>query len=164
MGRLVALGAAIAAAFALGGWAVAASLPLFSPPSQITEFGYITSVTAKGKAYQLTFDPALWLEGQTANIAAAQDGVVKPGEAVPNDYYIRNPDRRLLTYKLPATAHVTVLAQLKTTKISVAYLAKLLAGKGGCGSRFALRPPCRNGFWLRYSIDTVKSLDQQYQP
>src|SRR4029077_17935318 len=109
-------------------------------------------------------DPALWLEGQTANIAAAQDGFVKPGEAVPNDYYIRNPDHKLLTYKLPATAHVTILVQLRTTKISVAYLAKLLAGKSACGTRFELRPPCRLGFWLRYSIDTVRSLDQQYQP
>jgi hypothetical protein len=97
-------------------------------------------------------------------VAAAEDGVVKPGEAVPNDYYIRNPDHKLLTYKLPANAHVTVLVQLRTTRISVAYLAKLLAGKNGCGTRFALRPPCRLGFWLRYSVDTVKALDQQYQP
>jgi hypothetical protein len=154
---------AVAAAGALAGWAVA-SLPLFSPPSQITEYGYVQSITPKGNAYVLRFDPALWLEGETANAAAVVAGEIKPGESVPNDYFILNPDHQLLTYKLPANAHVTVLVYLKTTKVSVAYLAKLLKGKSGCGTKFELTPPCRNGFWLRYSIDTVKALDQQYQP
>lgn len=163
MRRAIVLVGALVAAAAVAGLSVA-SLPLFSPPKEITQYGYIVSVTPKGSAYTLRFDPALWLEGQTANVAAAEDGAVKPGEAVPNDYWIRNGDQKLLTYKLPANAHVTVLVQLKTTKISVAYLAKLLAGKSGCGTRFELRPPCRNGFWLRYSVDTVKALDQQYQP
>jgi hypothetical protein len=153
--------AVLAVAGALAAWAVA-SLPLFSPPRQITEFGYVRSVTPKGSGYLLRFDPALWLEGETANAAAAADGVVKPGEAVPNDYYIRNPDHKLLTYELPADARVTVLVNLGTTKTSVPRLARLLKSKSGCGTRY--QPPCRLGFWLRYSVDTVKSLDQQYQP
>ena len=163
MRRPLFLGISLAAAAAFAGLAIAA-LPLYSPPKELTEYGYVTSITAKGKAYVVRFDPALWLEGETANVAAAEDGAVRPGEPVPNDYWIRNPDHRLLTYKLPANAHVTVLVQQQTTKISVAYLARLLKTAKGCGGRFVLNPPCRNGFWLRYSIDTVKSLDQQYQP
>ena len=153
--------AALAVAGAAAAWALA-SLPLFSPPSQITEFGYVQSITPKGSGYLLRFDPALWLEGETANVAAAEDGVIRPGQPVPNDYYIRNLDHKLLTYKLPANTHVTVLASLGTTKISVAYLAKLLR-TSNCG-RFHVRANCRLGFWLRYQIDTVKALDQQYQP
>ncbi len=76
----------------LAGWALAGSLPLFSPPSQIDSFGYVASVTPKGNGYLLRFDPAVWLEGETATVAAIEDGEIKPGEAVANDYYIRNPE------------------------------------------------------------------------
>ncbi len=164
MKRWVVLGAALVAAAAFCGWAIA-SLPLFSPPKQITQYGYVASVTQKGREYVLRFDPALWLEGQTANVAAAEDGAVKPGEAVPNDYWIRNADHKLLTYELPAGTHVTILVNLQTTRVTVAKLAQLLTSKAAKGcSPYALRLPCLLGFWLRYSIDTVKALDQQYQP
>ena len=43
-------------------------------------------MTPKGRAYTLRFDPSLWLEGQTANVAAAGDGEIKAGQGVPNDY------------------------------------------------------------------------------
>jgi hypothetical protein len=163
MRRAGILAAALAAAAAATGLAVA-SLPLFSPPKVLTQFGYIASITPKGRAYTLRFDPALWLEGRTANVAAAEDGAINPGEAVPNDYWIRNPDHALLTYKLPANAHVTILVNLQTTKVSVATLARLLKTVRGCGTKYQLHLPCRLGFWLGYSIDTVRSLDQQYQP
>jgi hypothetical protein len=136
---------------------------LYSPPRQITEYGYVTSITPVGRNYELRFDPALWLQGETANRAAREDGVIQPGETVSNDYYIRNPEHKLLTYKLPTGVHVTVLDSLKTTEVSVSGLARLLKTSKPCG-RFAVRPPCRLGFWLRYSVDTVRSLDQQYQP
>jgi hypothetical protein len=165
MKRLLLLAAAVAVAGSFCGWAIA-SLPLFSPPKQLVQFGYVASVTQKGRDYVLRFDPALWLTGETANVAAAEDGAIRPGEPVPNDYWIRNPDHRLLTYKLPAGAHVTILRSLETTKVSVATLARLLKTKprNACAGRYQLHPPCRLGFWMRYSIDTVKALDQQYQP
>jgi hypothetical protein len=168
--RPIVLGVTLAAAAVLAGLAVA-SLRLYSHPAELTQFGYVTSVAPKGSAgsnggaYTLRVDPALWLEGQTANVAAAEDGVVKPGEPVPNDYYIRNPDHKLLTFKLPATAHVTVLVNLQTTKVTVAKLAQLLKAKTryAC-TPYQLRLPCRLGFWLSYRIDTVTALNQQYQP
>jgi hypothetical protein len=163
MRRVAVLAAALAAAAALAGWAVA-SMQLFSPPTQITVFGYVSSITPKGKGYLLRFDPALWLEGVTASYAAADDGQGNPGQPVPNDYYIRNPDHKLLTFKLPANAHVTILVNLQTRKSSVSQLASLLKGKNGCGTKYQLRAPCRLGFWLRYRIDTVQALDQQFQP
>jgi hypothetical protein len=164
MRRAVVIVATLAVAGSVAGWAVA-SLPLFSPPKEITQFGYVTSVTPKGKSYVIRFDPALWLEGETANVAAAEDGAIKPGESVPNDYWIRNPDHKLLTYELPASTHVTILVNVRTTKVTVARLAQLLKAKPkSCGTPYLLRLPCRLGFWLRYSVDTVKSLDQQYQP
>jgi hypothetical protein len=161
--RVAVLVAAVALAGGLAGWAVA-SMPLFSPPTTITVFGYVSSITPKGSGYLVKFDPALWLEGVTASYAAADDGHGNPGQPVPNDYYIRNPDHKLLTFKLPASAHVTVLVNLQTTKSSVKQLASLLKGKNGCGTKYQLRSPCRLGFWLRYRIDTVQALNQQFQP
>ena len=38
------------------------------------------------------FDRAEFLTGAAAQRAAEADGVVEPGEPVPNDYYIRDPD------------------------------------------------------------------------
>jgi hypothetical protein len=165
MRRAVVLGAALAGVAALAGLGIAATvgLPLFSPPRQIVQYGYVSSVTQKGRDYRLRFDPAFFLTGLTATVAAIEDGEIKPGEALPNDYHIRNPEHSLLTYKLPAKVYVTVLRDLGTTKISVAYLTKLLRGSKPCG-HFQLRAPCRLGFWLQANGDTVKSLNQQYQP
>jgi hypothetical protein len=157
----------VLAGLVLAGLGPAATLrlPLFSPPGRVDVFGYVTSVTPRGRDYRLRFDPAFFLTGLTATAAAVADGAIGPGQALPNDYYVRNPEHSLLTFRLPADTHVTVLANLMQTKISVAYLRKVLRAKRttSCG-RFELVPPCRLGFWLRYSGDTVLALDQQYQP
>ena len=69
-------------------------------------YGYLRSLVRTGTRYRMRFDPALWLSGQTANRAAIEDGVIPPGETVPNDYYIRNESRKQLTY--------TVLPELRS--------------------------------------------------
>jgi hypothetical protein len=122
-------------------------LPRATPAGQFVLFGHIKSLTRKGAGFELRFDPALWLTGVTASRAKLED---EGSSDVPNDYYIRDPDHRLLTYKVPATAPVTVLARGScTTRTTAAVLA---------------RSHPRAGFWIRVRIDTVRSLDQQYQP
>ena len=74
------------------------------PPGETALFGYIKSLTKKGSSYELRFDPALFLGGETANVAAAEDGAVEPGEPVPNDHYVVDEGHRLLTYRVPADA------------------------------------------------------------
>ncbi len=59
---------------------------------------------------------------------------------------------------------MTILVNLQTTKVTVAQLAQLLRAKGNACTTYQLRLPCRLGFWLTYSIDTVTALNQQYQP
>ena len=132
-------------------------------PREQVEFGYIKSLTAKGDGFQLRFDPALFLTGETANVAAAEDGAVEPGEPVPNDNYVINEGHRLLTYKVSANARVTVLVDSPDGKpISVAQLAQLVAGKNPLPK--PLFEPLQTGFWIRIKIDTVRALDQQYHP
>jgi hypothetical protein len=61
-------------------------------PAGVREFGFIPQVDASART--ISFDRADWLTGAEANRAAEADGVVAPGEGVPNDYYIRNPDKQ----------------------------------------------------------------------
>jgi len=133
------------------------------PPEVRWEYGYIESLTAKGSGYVLRFDPAWLLSGETANVAAAEDGAVEPGQPVPNDNYVVNEGHRLLTYMVPADAKVTVLADSPTgTPITVAQLAELVAGENPLGK--PLFEPITTGFWIEYRIDTVLALEQQYKP
>jgi len=129
-------------------------------PEETVQFGHIESLTRKGSAYELRFDPALLLGGETASVAAAEDGAVAPGEPVPNDNYVVDEGHRLLTYRVPADARVTVLTDSPAgTPITVAELAQIVAG-----DHEPLWEPIDTGFWLRARIDTVRSLDQQYKP
>ena len=129
-------------------------------------FGHIASLTPKDDLYEMRFDPAWFTSGVTANAAAAEDGVVEPGEPVPNDNYRIEEGHRLLTYLVPADAHVTVLtrqgdpANFGATPITVAELAQLVDGQ----SPVELFEPLDSGVWIRVNIDTVCALNQQYQP
>jgi hypothetical protein len=129
-------------------------------PGETVLFGHIKSLTRKGSGYVLRFDPALFLTGETANVAAAEDGAVPPGEPVPNDNYVVDEGHRLFTYLVPSNAKVTVLTKSpESTPITVAELAQIVAG-----NHKPLWEPIDTGFWLRARIDTVRSLDQQYHP
>src|SRR6266511_5970288 len=133
------------------------------PPGEIVEFGYIKSLTRKGSSYEMRFDPAWFLSGLTANVAAAEDGAVEPGQPVPNDNYVVNEGHRLLTYKVAADAHVTVLTEgVSGSSITVDQLAQVVAGKNPFPK--PLFEPIATGFWILVNIDTVRSLDQQYRP
>ena len=85
--RPIVLGTTLAAAAVLAGLAVA-SLRLYSHPAELTEFGYVTSVTPKGSAYTAQVRPGALARGARPPSAAVEAGV-KPA-AVPNDYYIVN--------------------------------------------------------------------------
>ena len=140
---------------------------LASPPRQLEQFGYIRSLVRKQGRFELRFDPAFWLSGTTANRAAVADGVIAPGDTVPNDYYIRNESRRVLTYIVPRTARVTVLtnpgAGPRSTRITVGELAAIVEGRNP-RSRPLYDEGNHLGYWATISNDTVIRLDQQYQP
>lgn len=132
-------------------------------PGEQVQFGYVKSLTRKAGRYELRFDPAWVLSGETANVAAAEDGAVEPGEPVPNDNYLVNEGQRLFTYVVPADARVTVLTKgVSASPVTVAQLAELVSGKNPFPR--PLFEPLTTGFWIRINIDTVRSLDQQYRP
>jgi hypothetical protein len=167
MRRVVCLGAVLVLAAGCGTKTVTQTVTVDSAakrgvgaPSERVEFGYIKSLEPKGADYELTFDPAWFLSGETANKAAAEDGAVPPGEPVPNDNYVVDEGHRLLTYKVSPDAKVSVLVDSPDGEpITVAELAQIVDGK-----HKPLWEPIETGFWIRTRNDTVRSLDQQYRP
>jgi hypothetical protein len=129
-------------------------------------YGHIASLKAEGDGYRMRFDPAWFTSGVTANVAAAEDGVVEPGEPVPNDNYRVDEGHRLLTYLVPANTPVTVLtrqgdpANFGATSVTVDELSQLVAGQ----KPVELFEPLDTGVWIRINVDTVCSIDQQYVP
>ena len=167
---MLGLGAVLmaAASGAPGPSAAAASSAAATTPACVDamrQYGHITSLTRKGGRFELRFDPAWWLTGVTAERAAAADGVIQPGEPVPNDYYIVEEGHRSLTYVVPATARVTVITRaVRPTVITVSELAQIVSGRNPKHRRL-LEP--KAGFWIRIGSKypgAVLSLDQQYQP
>lgn len=168
VGTAILLAAIAASSLVLAGTAtssVSADSQLAGPPRELVQYGHIRSLVRKSARYELRFDPAFWLGGTTANRAAAEDGVIQPGEPVPNDYYIRDESKRLLTYRVPAGARVTIVANpstgLRSIPISVSELAQIVKGRN---PRHRPLYGSSLGFWIRITTDTVRSLEQQYQP
>ena len=144
--------------------ATRAHAQLAGPPRDQTLYGHIRSLSRKGNRFELRLDPAFWLGGVTATRAAVEDKVIAPGDIVPNDYYIRDESHRLLTYRVPATAHVTVLTRgPRSTAIAVSELAQIVSGRN-TKQRPLYDRGNHLGYWIRFRLDTVRSLDQQYQP
>src|SRR5262245_1043489 len=122
-----------------------------------TLFGHISSLKPAGRAYVMRFVPAILLSGKTASdYALATTG----SRDVPNDDLILDPEHTLLTYRVPATARVTVVVNrngLKSARVSVVTLRRVRAGNVK-----TFEP--MNPFWMTVRGDTVALLDQQYSP
>jgi hypothetical protein len=143
-------------------------LPPAAPAGQFVLFGKVKTLTRKGSRLELRFDPALWLGGITGQRAAVDDGVLRPGEPVPNDNYTRDESHKLLRFKMPAAAQATILTNegtkgLSSTRVPVSELSQIIAGKNP-KHRKLFGSPKGFGFWARVAIDTVRSLDEQYHP
>jgi hypothetical protein len=161
---LAAVAAAAALAVPAAVAARAALLPPAAPAGQQVFYGHVKSLTPSGGRYLMRFDPAWLLEGVTAQRAAVADGVLAPGEPVPNDNYTRDESHRLLVFVVPRTARVTILTQgVRSTRVTVAELAQLLKGRNP-RHRALFGPAGGWGYWARVKIDTVQSLDAQYHP
>jgi hypothetical protein len=140
--------------------------PAAAAPCGDRMYGHVASLKPDGDGYRMRFDPAWFTSGVTANVAAAEDGVVEPGEPVPNDNYRIDEGHRLLTYLVPADTPVTVLtrqgdpANFGATSVTVDELSQLVAGQ----KPVELFEPLDTGVWIRIHVDTVCSIDQQYVP
>jgi hypothetical protein len=169
------LGVAALVAAAVAGWArpwaahaspAATSnfklLPPAAPAGQMVLYGHIKKLTKSGSRYVLRFDPAWFTSGLTASVAKKED---TGSSDVPNDNYVIEEGRRLLSYIVTAKSKITVLTDRGTkgitaTPISAEELYRIVNG----GRHRKLFEPLESGVWIRVRIDTVQSIDQQYRP
>jgi hypothetical protein len=136
-----------------------------SGPSSAEHFGYIRSVSTAGPAATLAFDEAQFLTGQAAQTAAEEDGVVAPGESVPNDYYIRNRDQAPQTLRIANDAKITAkrcpLCRHGRDGQLGPFLASFMKG------RQTFADPYRGKYslyWLTIRDGEVAAIDEQYVP
>ena len=134
-------------------------------PSPADHFGYIRSVSTAGPAATLAFDEAEFLTGDAAQKAAEQDGVVAPGEKVPNDYYIRNRDQTTQTLRIANDAKITAKRCPLCCHGRDGQLGPFLASfmKG----RQTFADPYRGKYslyWLTIRDGEVAAIDEQYVP
>jgi hypothetical protein len=169
---LVAAAFVLASASCGGGSESAGQAPTTSTPTGTTtkarpaeRFGYIRSVSTAGPAVTLAFDEAEFLTGDAAQKAAEEDGFVKPGESVPNDYYIRNPDKTARTLRLANDAKITHF-QCSPCRDGLPgklgpFLAAFVTGRRN------LNDPYRgkySQYWLTIRDGEVVAIDEQYVP
>ena len=129
------------------------------------QFGYIRSVSTAGPAATLAFDEAELLTGEEAQRAAEEDGIVQPGEPVPNDYYIRNQDKTTQTLPIATDAKITARRCPLCRKGRPGDLEDFLASFMKTGQTYA--DPYRGAeaqYWLTIEDGTVVAIDEQYLP
>jgi len=142
-------------------------LPPAAPAGQQVLWGHIKSIARRNGRFEMRFDPAWLLKGVTAERAAVEDGVLQPGEPVPNDNYVVEEGHRLLTYVVSPRARVTLVGRgLDSIVVPVREFAQIVKGKNP--RRRPLFDRARGlGYWIRISgkyPNAVVQIDQQYQP
>lgn len=137
--------------------------PPLDPPHRLVFYGNVATLNRTAGRWILRVDPAAFLSGLTAQRAAVADGAIGPGEAVPNDFYVRNESKKPLTYIVAPNARITMItAGIRATRVPVAEFAALVKGKNPRKRTLFASPT--EGYWVQVRGDTVLSMDQQYRP
>jgi hypothetical protein len=106
--------------------------------------------------WRLRFDLALWFTGHAAIKAAIEDGVIKPGDVIPNDVYIRNDNPKLRTMTIDSAARVLLLDPntSQTSRTSLETLANSIReGEDG-----------ESPYWLRVRDGVIVKVEEQFLP
>jgi hypothetical protein len=134
-------------------------------PAAEEHFGYIRSVSTAGPTATLAFDEAEFLTGEEAQQAAEEDGKVPAGESVPNDYYVRNPDKSTVTLRVATDAEITARRCSLCRKGRPGNVEDFLGSFMKTGQTYA--DPYRGAesqYWLTIEDGTVVAIDEQYLP
>lgn len=131
--------------------------PSATPAGQVTLYGHIAALRRVGGRVELRFDPAWLTKGLTARRASGLS-------TVPNDNYVVEGGHRLLIYTVSPAARITVLTNPGSGPVSTPVrLAELMRIVNG-GPHRKLFEPLSSGVWIRVNVDTIRGIEQQYQP
>ena len=127
---------------------------------QTVVFGFLKI----GEGRQVLIDEAQWYVGDDANRAALEDGELKPGDSVPNDYYIRNDSHSrvplgvaedVVVVTTTADRHNIPAPKCQTWKA----FARLIHSSDPWRSRVADSP-----YWVTVVDGAAVRLLEQYRP
>jgi hypothetical protein len=121
--------------------------------------GFIKKVWVESGQRKLEIDYVEMLTGDPAVKAAVADGVIKPGETLDNDYYIRNQSKAVRTFVVSNSAKIFIAPAATDEPITWA----MFAGYWSDGSDEA---KMMRGVPWRIERDgsTVVDITQQYLP
>ena len=129
-------------------------------------FGYVRAVNIASDPATIDFDVAEFLSSQIAQDAAVEDGVIRPGEPVPNDYYIRNEDKSVESLEVSPDVKVThVQCPTSCSEGLPGDFDAFAAAFKGQG--YTLNDEYRGAesqYWVTVDGGEVVAIDEQYLP
>lgn len=138
-----------------------------SPVADGRHFGYVQAVDASATPATIQVDVAEFLSGEAANAAAVEDSVIAEGEAVPNDYYIRNPAKDVLTLDVAGDVRVThIQCPDSCTEGLPGQFEAFAASFDATGEKTLLDEyrGSQSQYWLTVRDGEVVAIDEQYLP
>jgi hypothetical protein len=146
-----------------GGPATSSTVPvpiITGPQGDVLEngrhFALVRSLApAAGGPASMEIDLAQWFDGDAADAAAAEDGVIQPGQQIENDYYVRNVSDRMRVMPVAGDAATQVVDWENCCDL-VPSTVDALAARGFAGGRDA--------FWLTVDGGVVVGLSEQFRP
>ncbi len=130
-------------------------------------FAYVRSVDAAADPPTLALDTAEFLSGDEAARAAQADGAVDPGEAVPNDYYVRNPELTTVVVRVDAAVRVTRVACPSSCRDGVPGTFRGFAAAFSSAGPHTLADDYRGAdsqYWVTLEGGRFVRIDEQYVP
>ena len=118
-------------------------------------FGAFIALGPAQKPPRLVIDIQQWFTDQEAIAAATEDGVIEPGEIIPNSYYIRNDNPRWRTIEIDSAAKVS-LTVYPYGQIDDPQIVTL--------ERFADLAIDWSEYWIRMEDGKVVAIEQQFIP
>jgi len=110
----------------------------------------------------VTFDVREYFTGEAADQAAVADGVIKEGESMPDDIYVRNDSKETTTLDVAPSTQVGVLkmngGSTETAPMSFAEFEKKYKAAKDPG---ALR---QHGYWITVTNGEVTAIEEQFHP
>lgn len=132
-------------------------------PETSPDFGYIKEAYAEEGNFYLTFDPAIWFSDDDPNMyasdAAAEDGLIGPGEIMPNGYYIRNKDTSTQTLWVSPYAQVHLQLDPPLPPLSIREFIEIYQSPNDPRHWITTAP-----YRLENSDNQVTTITQQYIP
>ena len=137
-----------------------------SNASKIEQFAFIKKIYTKSSSDFAEVDYAQFLTGDEADKAAQEAGEVGTGEDVPNDYYIKNVNGKIRTFKISQNVKIIVQTnkmasggQLQDQQITYSTFKHIFITKPNNQSMMV-----NNGYWLTIKGDEITKFKEQYVP